>query len=52
MLQQIKTAGGVHIEYEQFYAVQFHPETILSLPNQAGFRIISNLMGMRRANAQ
>ncbi|KTC93085.1 anthranilate synthase component I [Legionella drozanskii] len=28
------------------YAVQFHPETILSLPNQAGLRIISNLMGM------
>ncbi|CDZ79057.1 Anthranilate synthase component 1 [Legionella massiliensis] len=28
------------------YAVQFHPETILSLPNQAGIKIISNLMGM------
>ncbi|MBA2710409.1 MAG: anthranilate synthase component I [Tatlockia sp.] len=28
------------------YAVQFHPETILSLSNQAGIRIISNLMGM------
>lgn len=28
------------------HAVQFHPETILSLPNQAGLRIISNLMGM------
>lgn len=26
------------------YAVQFHPETILSLPQQAGLRIISNLM--------
>jgi len=26
------------------YAVQFHPETILSLPNQAGMRIINNLM--------
>jgi anthranilate synthase len=33
------------------YAVQFHPETILSLPNQAGLRIISNLMGMITANA-
>jgi anthranilate synthase len=28
------------------YAVQFHPETILSMPNQAGLRIISNLMGL------
>lgn len=28
------------------HAVQFHPETILSLPNQAGLRIISNLMKM------
>lgn len=28
------------------HAVQFHPETILSLPNQSGMRIISNLMGM------
>ena len=28
------------------HAVQFHPETILSLQNQAGFRIISNLMAM------
>ncbi|MGL6029457.1 MAG: glutamine amidotransferase-related protein, partial [Legionella sp.] len=28
------------------HAVQFHPETILSLPNQAGLTIISNLMGM------
>jgi anthranilate synthase len=27
-------------------AVQFHPETILSLTNQAGLKIISNLMGM------
>ncbi|KTD64801.1 anthranilate synthase [Legionella spiritensis] len=25
-------------------AVQFHPETILSMPNQAGLRIINNLM--------
>lgn len=33
------------------YAVQFHPETILSLSNQAGLRIISNLMGMISANA-
>lgn len=28
------------------HAVQFHPETILSLPNQAGFKIIINLMNM------
>lgn len=27
-------------------AVQFHPETILSLPNQAGQRIIDNVMAM------
>ena len=33
------------------HAVQFHPETILSLPNQTGLRIISNLMGMLKANA-
>ena len=26
------------------HAVQFHPETILSLPQQAGIRIIQNLM--------
>jgi anthranilate synthase len=28
------------------YAVQFHPETILSLPDKAGFKIIHNLMAM------
>ncbi|MFI4963309.1 MAG: anthranilate synthase component I [Legionellales bacterium] len=28
------------------HAVQFHPETILSLSNQSGLRIITNLMGM------
>lgn len=33
------------------YAVQFHPETILSLPHQAGLRIISNLMGLIAGNA-
>ncbi|ARG98866.1 anthranilate synthase component I [Legionella micdadei] len=33
------------------YAVQFHPETILSMSNQAGLRIISNLMGMIRGHA-
>ncbi|CEK10464.1 anthranilate synthase component I [Legionella hackeliae] len=33
-------------------AVQFHPETILSMPNQAGIKIINNLMGMIAANAQ
>ncbi len=25
-------------------AVQFHPETLMSLPNQAGLKIIANLM--------
>ncbi|MBA2656261.1 MAG: anthranilate synthase component I [Tatlockia sp.] len=33
-------------------AVQFHPETILSLSNQAGLKIISNLIGMLPCNAQ
>ncbi|WP_133135050.1 anthranilate synthase component I [Legionella rowbothamii] len=33
------------------YAVQFHPETILSLVNQAGLKIITNLMGMVTRNA-
>lgn len=28
------------------HAVQFHPETILSLPNNAGFQIINNVMAM------
>ena len=28
------------------HAVQFHPETILSLPKQAGMKIITNLMNM------
>lgn len=28
------------------HAVQFHPETILSLPNNAGFQIIHNVMAM------
>jgi len=28
------------------HAVQFHPETIMSLPNNAGLRIISNMVGM------
>ncbi|ASQ46109.1 anthranilate synthase component I [Legionella clemsonensis] len=32
-------------------AVQFHPETILSMPNQAGLKIINNLMGMIGSNA-
>ncbi|TAL62008.1 MAG: anthranilate synthase component I [Legionella sp.] len=32
------------------YAVQFHPETILSLPNQSGLKIMINLMGMLNAN--
>ncbi len=34
------------------HAVQFHPETILSMPNQAGLRIIGNLMNMVRSNAR
>ncbi|WED44523.1 anthranilate synthase component I [Legionella cardiaca] len=34
------------------YAVQFHPETILSMPNQAGLKIINNLMDMLATNAQ
>lgn len=34
------------------HAVQFHPETILSLPNQAGFTIINNLMRMVKHYAQ
>ena len=33
------------------HAVQFHPETILSLQQQAGFRIISNLMAMVKVKA-
>ena len=33
------------------HAVQFHPETILSLPNKAGLRIIDNLMKMVRGRA-
>jgi len=33
------------------HAVQFHPETILSLPNQAGIRIISNIMDMVSSDA-
>lgn len=34
------------------HAVQFHPETILSLVNQAGMKIISNLMDMVKGDAQ
>ncbi len=33
------------------YAVQFHPETILSLANNIGLRIINNLMKMVREHA-
>lgn len=33
------------------HAVQFHPETILSLVNQAGLKIITNLMEMVKRNA-
>lgn len=34
------------------YAVQFHPETILSMSNQVGLKIISNLMSMITINAR
>lgn len=34
------------------HAVQFHPETILSMPNQAGLKIIANLMGMLPPHAR
>jgi anthranilate synthase len=34
------------------HAVQFHPETILTLPNQAGLRIINNVMNMVRKDAR
>jgi anthranilate synthase len=34
------------------HAVQFHPETILSLGNQAGLKIITNLMRMVPAHGQ
>lgn len=33
------------------HAVQFHPEAILSLPDMAGLKIITNLMDMVGANA-
>ena len=36
----------------RIYAVQFHPETILSLANQAGLKIINNLMGMIQPDAK
>ncbi|STX29290.1 anthranilate synthase (glutamine amidotransferase) component I [Legionella beliardensis] len=35
---------GISHQTLPIYAVQFHPETILSLPKQAGMRIINNLM--------
>ena len=34
------------------HAVQFHPETILSLPNQAGLRIIINVMNLVKKHAR
>ena len=34
------------------HAVQFHPETILSLPRNAGMRIITNLMDLVNDNVQ
>ncbi|MCE3044836.1 anthranilate synthase component I [Legionella sp. 16cNR16C] len=44
------TEDGVIMAIEHhskpIYAVQFHPETILSLANQAGFKIITNLMDL------
>ncbi len=33
------------------YAVQFHPETILTLPNNAGLRIIINVMNLVKKHA-
>lgn len=37
---------AVSHQHLPIHAVQFHPETILSLVNQAGIKIITNLMGM------
>lgn len=39
-------------KYLPIHAVQFHPETILSLVNQAGLKIITNLMDMVKGDAQ
>lgn len=41
-----KVVMGIAHQELPIYAVQFHPETILSLPNQAGITIIRNLMKM------
>ena len=45
-----KTAGGqvMAIEHESLpvYAVQFHPESIMSLENSAGQRLIDNVVAM------
>ncbi|MGL5742357.1 MAG: anthranilate synthase component I [Legionella sp.] len=43
---------AVSHQHLPIHAVQFHPETILSLVNQAGLKIIINLMGMIEADAQ
>lgn len=42
---------GISHKTRPIHAVQFHPETILSLPKQAGLRIISNLIRMVKHNA-
>lgn len=41
---------AVSHEYLPVHAVQFHPETILSLSDQVGLRIIINLMNMVKDN--
>jgi anthranilate synthase len=40
---------AVSHQHLPIHAVQFHPETILTLPNQAGMKIITNLMAMVKA---
>lgn len=37
---------GISHKILPIHALQFHPETILSLPGKAGLRIIHNVMGM------
>ncbi|HHM0577249.1 TPA: hypothetical protein ACRDUO_003451, partial [Legionella pneumophila] len=41
---------AVSHEHLPVHAVQFHPETILSLSDQVGLRIITNLMNMVKDN--
>ncbi len=37
---------GISHQHLPIHAVQFHPETLMSLPNQAGLKIVTNMMGM------